>query len=87
MVNTKNIKGINGLIKMNSILILVFIICLVISTIFSIRREIRFNRMYNSIMTIVEKEDERILEYCRYVVSSVKNKQSTLRYSAWNVDV
>ena len=72
---------------MNSILILVFIICLVISTFFSIRREIRFNRMYNSIMALVEKEDEHILEYCRYVVSSVKNKQTTLRYSAWNQNI
>lgn len=68
---------------MNSVLILVFIICLVISTVFSIRREIRFNRMYNSIMAIGEQTDEKALEYVKYVTQAIKNKQKVLNYSAW----
>jgi len=72
---------------MNTILILVFIICLVISTVFSIRREIRFNRMYNSIMTLVEQNDALTLEYVRYVTSAIKNNQKVLRYSEWNTNI
>lgn len=72
---------------MNTILILVFIICLVISTVFSIRREIRFNRMYNSIMTIVEQNDAIALEYVKYVTAAIKNNQKVLRYSAWNTNI
>jgi hypothetical protein len=72
---------------MNSILILVFIICLVILTVFSIRREIRFNRMYNSIMAMCEQTDEKALEYVKYVTTAIKNKQKVLNYSAWNVDI
>ena len=72
---------------MNTILILVFIICLVISTVFSIRREIRFNRMYNSIMTIVEQNDALTLEYVKYVTQAVKNNQKVLRYSEWNTNI
>lgn len=72
---------------MNTILILVFIICLVISTVFSIRREIRFNRMYNSIMTIVEQNDALTLEYVKYVTAAIKNNQKVLRYSEWNTNI
>ena len=68
---------------MNSVLILVFIICLVISTVFSIRREIRFNRMYNSIRAMGEQTDEKALEYVKYVTQAIKNKQKVLNYSAW----
>ena len=71
----------------NTILTVIAIICLITWTYFSIKQERKFNEMYEIIKAIGEQTDEKALEYCRYVVSSVKNKQTTLRYSAWNQNI
>ena len=71
----------------NTILTVIAIICLITWTYFSIKQERKFNEMYEIIKAIGEQTDEKALEYCRYVVSSVKNKQTTLRYSEWDTNI
>ena len=69
---------------MNSILILVFIICLIISLYFSIRQEQKFNEMYAAMLAIRDITDEKALEYVKYVTQTIKNKGKVLSYSAWS---
>ena len=71
----------------NTILTVIAIICLITWTYFSIKQERKFNEMYEIIKAIGEQTDEKALEYCRYVVSSVKNKQTVLRYSEWDTNI
>ena len=68
---------------MNSVLILVFIVCLIISLYFSIKQERKFNEMHKYIKAIGEQTDEKALEYVKYVTQAIKNKQNVLNYSAW----
>lgn len=72
---------------MNSVLILVFIVCLIISLYFSVRQERKFNEMFEIIKALGEQNDALALEYVKYVTQAIKNKQTPLRYSAWNTNI
>ena len=69
----------------NTILTVIAIICLAIWTYFSVRQERKFNEMYNAIISIRDKNDEKIMEYVEYTVKALKNNQTVLNYSAWNI--
>jgi UDP-N-acetyl-D-mannosaminuronate dehydrogenase len=71
----------------NIILTVIVIICLAIWTYFSIRQERKFNEMYEYIKAMGEQNDALALEYVKYVTTAIKNKQTPLRYSAWNTNI
>lgn len=71
----------------NTILTIIAIICLVVWTYFSIKQERKFNEMYEYIKAIGEQTDEKALEYVKYVTQAIKNKQTVMNYSAWNIDI
>lgn len=71
----------------NTILTVIAIICLIVWTYFSIRQERKFNEMYEYIKAIGEQTDEKALEYVKYVTQAIKNKQTVMNYSAWNIDI
>ena len=69
----------------NTILIVIAIVCLVVWTYFSIRQERKFNEMYEYIKAMGEQTDEKALEYVKYVTQAIKNKQNVLNYSTWTL--
>lgn len=70
---------------MNSVLILIFIVCLIISLYFSMRQQMKFNEMYAAMLAIRDMTDEKCLEYAQYVVKALKENKAVLSYSAWNL--
>lgn len=68
----------------NTVLIILVIICLIGSTFFSMRRERKFNEIYAAMLAIRDMTDEKALEYVKYVTQTIKNKGKVLSYSAWS---
>ena len=71
----------------NTILIVIAIVCLIVWTYFSIRQDRKFNEMYEFIKAMGEQTDEKALEYVKYVTQSIKNKQKVLNYSTWTLQL
>lgn len=71
----------------NTILIVIAIVCLIVWTYFSIRQDRKFNEMYEFIKAMGEQTDEKALEYVKYVTTAIKNKQKVLNFSAWNQNI
>jgi cbb3-type cytochrome oxidase subunit 3 len=68
----------------NTVLIILVIICLAGWTFFSMRRERKFNEIYAAMLAIRDMTDEKALEYVKYVTQTIKNKGKVLSYSAWS---
>lgn len=69
----------------NTVLIILVIICLAISTYFSMRQQMKFNEMYAACLAIRDITDEKVLEYAQYLVKALKENKTILSYSAWNL--
>ena len=69
----------------NTVLIILVIICLAISTYFSMRQQMKFNEMYAAMLAIRDMTDEKALEYAQYVVKALKENKAVLTYTAWNL--
>ena len=69
----------------NTILTVIAIICLIIWTVFSIRQDKKFNQLCEQVNALSQMNDEHIMEYVEYTVKALKNNQTVLNYSAWNI--
>ena len=69
----------------NTILIILVIICLAICTYFNMRQQMKFNECYAAMLAIRDMTDESILEYAQYVVKALKENKTVLTYTAWNL--
>ena len=67
----------------NTVLIILVIICLAIWTYFSIRQQMKFNEMYAAMLALRDMTDEKCLEYAQYVVKALKGNKAVLTYTAW----
>ena len=70
---------------LNTILITLVIICLIGSTYFSMRQQMKFNEIYAACLAIRDMTDEKTLEYAQYVVKALKENKTVLTYTAWNL--
>ena len=69
----------------NTVLIILVIICLAVWTYFSIRQQMKFNECYAAMLAIRDMTDEKVLEYAQYVVKALKENKTVLTYTAWNL--
>ena len=69
----------------NTILTVIAIICLIIWTVFSIRQDKKFNQLCEQVNALSQMNDEKALEYVKYVTQAIKNKQKVLNYSTWEI--
>ena len=69
----------------NTVLIILVIICLIGSTYFSMRREQKFDEMYAAMLAIRDMTDEKCLEYAQYVVKALKENKTVLTYTSWQL--
>ena len=69
----------------NTILVILVIICLAIWTFFSMRQQMKFDEMYAAMLALRDMTDEKALEYVKYVTTAIKNKQKVLTYTQWNL--
>ena len=67
----------------NTVLIILVIICLAVWTYFSIRQQMKFNECYAAMLAIRDMTDEKALEYSQYVVKALKENKTVLTYTAW----
>lgn len=67
----------------NTVLIILVIICLAVWTYFSIRQQMKFNECYAAMLAIRDMTDEKVLEYAQYVVKALKENKTVLTYTAW----
>ena len=68
----------------NTILVILVIICLAIWTFFSMRQQMKFDEMYAAMLALRDMTDEKALEYVKYVTQTIKNKGKVLSYTAWS---